>query len=100
MRPGDKWVTKPLLSREGMNVKIWSINHEGIAELVEGVDGDYDESEFVTQQYIEWNPIDGVYPMMGVWMVGDDPVALGIREDDSVITQNNSRFIPHVVKEG
>lgn len=100
MRPGDKWVTKPLLSREGMNVKIWEIDQDGIANLVEGVDGDYDESEFVTQQYIEWNPIDGVYPMMGVWMVGDDPVALGIREDDSVITQNNSRFIPHVVKEG
>lgn len=95
-KPGEKWVTKPLLSREGCNVKIWEIAQDGTAVLVEGVEGDYDESECVFQKYIEWDPIDGVYPMMGVWMVGDDAVALGIREDDGPITQNNSRFIPHV----
>lgn len=96
-RPGEKWVTKPLLSREGQNVKIWQIDDNNLATLVEGVDGDYDEEQCVFQQYIEWDPIDGKYPMMGVWMVGDDAVALGIREDDGPITQNNSRFIPHVV---
>lgn len=94
--PGEKWVTKPLLSREGCNVKIWEIKEDGVAVEIEAVAGEYDETDIVFQKYIEWEPIDGVYPMLGVWMVGDDAVALGIREDDGPITQNNSRFIPHV----
>lgn len=96
MNPGEKWVTKPLLSREGCNVRIWEVQKDGQVVEIDGVDGEYDEEEVVFQKYIEWNPIDGVYPMMGVWMVGDDAVGLGIREDDGPITQNNSRFIPHV----
>lgn len=36
--------------------------------------------------------------MLGVWMVGPEAVGLGIREDDTLITQNNSRFIPHVIE--
>lgn len=93
---GEKWVTKPLLSREGCNVTIWEKMPNGQVEIVHGTDGNYDTDESIYQKYIEWKSIDGCYPMIGVWIVGNDAVAVGIREDDTVITQNNSRFIPHV----
>lgn len=93
---GDKWVTKPLLSREGMNVTFWEQNAEGGMDIIKHTEGEYDEENVVFQKYIEWVDYDGCYPMLGVWMVGEDAVGLGIREDDSTVTQNNSRFIPHV----
>ncbi|APU02393.1 hypothetical protein [Aeromonas phage SW69-9] len=88
-----KWVSKPLLSREGSNVHIFEYGGES-----EFTDGNYAEEPRIVQQYIEWQEFDGCYPMLGVWMVGDDAVGLGIREDDGRITGNNSRFIPHVVE--
>lgn len=88
-----KWVSKPLLSREGCNVHIFEYGGES-----EFTDGNYAEEPRIVQQYIEWKDFDGFYPMLGVWMVGSDAVGLGIREDDSRITGNNSRFIPHVVE--
>ncbi|MGL4523038.1 MAG: glutathionylspermidine synthase family protein [Bacilli bacterium] len=90
-----KWVHKPLLSREGSNILI--IDYNNMTEVASS-QGEYDDGGWVVQKYIEWEPIDGKYPMLGVWMVGEDAVALGIREDDTCITQNNSRFIPHVVE--
>lgn len=90
-----KWVHKPLLSREGSNVTIMD---EASGKALVDIEGPYGDGEFVCQKYIEWVDYDGKYPMMGVWMVGCDAVGLGIREDDQVVTQNNSRFIPHVVK--
>ena len=35
------------------------------------------------------------YPVIGSWIVGDQPAGIGIREDDSPITKNSSRFVPH-----
>lgn len=86
-----EWVKKPLLSREGSNITFIKDGQE-----VGGSDGPYGD-HYVYQQKIEWETVDGKHPMLGVWMVGSDAVGLGIREDDTLITQNNSRFIPHVV---
>lgn len=38
---------------------------------------------------------DGRYPVIGSWIVGDQPAGIGIREDDSPITRNTSHFVPH-----
>jgi glutathionylspermidine synthase len=40
----------------------------------------------------------GRRPVIGVWMAGDQPVGLGVREDDSLITKNLARFVPHVIQ--
>lgn len=88
-----KWVLKPLLSREGCNVRIFEYG-----KSAEETGGNYGDEPRIVQEYIEWVDFDGCYPMLGVWMVGNDAVGLGIREDDSRITGNNSRFIPHVVE--
>jgi glutathionylspermidine synthase len=34
---------------------------------------------------------------MGLWMVGDEAVGLGVREDHSVVTKNLARFVPHLI---
>ncbi|UYD59981.1 hypothetical protein LEHPIFIF_00225 [Aeromonas phage avDM9-HANS] len=88
-----KWVSKPLLSREGCNVHIFEYGGKS-----ESTDGNYGDEPRIVQEYIEWVDYDGCYPMLGVWMVGNDAVGLGIREDDNRITGNNSRFIPHIVE--
>ncbi|WP_162874209.1 glutathionylspermidine synthase family protein, partial [Pseudomonas viridiflava] len=31
------------------------------------------------------------------WVIGDLASGIGIREDDSLITKDSSRFLPHVV---
>ncbi|EKD9324296.1 glutathionylspermidine synthase family protein [Vibrio vulnificus] len=86
-----KYVKKPLLSREGHNIQI--IENK---KVIESVDGDYDTERVVYQQFIEGIRFDNCLPMIGLWMVGNDCVGLGIREDDGLITGNDSRFIPHV----
>ena len=40
---------------------------------------------------------DGNYPVVGAWIVGEDPAGVGIREDNSRVTKNLSRFVPHVI---
>jgi glutathionylspermidine synthase len=35
------------------------------------------------------------HAVIGSWIVGDEPAGMGIREDDSPITRNTSRFVPH-----
>lgn len=37
----------------------------------------------------------GGHALLGAWIVGDEAVGLGIREDDSPVTGNTSRFVPH-----
>ena len=41
--------------------------------------------------------LDGRYPTLGCWVVGDEPAGMGVREDASPITSNLSRFVPHVI---
>lgn len=42
-------------------------------------------------------PQGDAYPVMGVWMVGDEPQGLGIREGEALVTTLEDRFVPHVV---
>ena len=40
-------------------------------------------------------PHDGRYPVLGSWVVNGVACGMGIREDDSLVTRNTSRFVPH-----
>ena len=83
------FVKKPIYSREGANVAI----HAGGATLE--APGDYGAEGFIWQAYQELPRFDGNYTVIGSWVVGDEPAGIGIREDDSPITRNSSRFVPH-----
>jgi glutathionylspermidine synthase len=83
------YVKKPIYSREGANVSITSGGRTVEAP------GEYGEEGFIWQAYHELPRFDGNYTVIGSWIVGEEPAGIGIREDDSPITRNTSRFVPH-----
>ncbi len=86
------YVRKPLLSREGANITIVRDGqHEPETE------GMYGEEGYVFQQLAELPNFDGNYPVIGSWLIDWEPAGLGIRESDGLITDNLSRFVPHVI---
>lgn len=89
---GGNYVEKPMLAREGADVKV--IRDGKVA--VEGVKRGYDNlARSIYQEYLPLPKFDGMTPIIGSWMVGGRPVGMGIREDISEVTGNTSRFIPH-----
>jgi glutathionylspermidine synthase len=86
---GADYVKKPLLSREGANVTIRSRG------TVREQPGGYGGEGFVYQAIAPLPSFEGRYPVIGSWIVGEEPAGIGIREDDSPITKNSSRFLPH-----
>jgi glutathionylspermidine synthase len=85
-------VTKPVFSREGENVAL--IEH---GKVVEEAPGDYAAQPRIVQAYAPLFASDGRYAVLGSWMIGDRAAGLGLREDQSRITRNLSRFVPHVI---
>ena len=83
------YVRKPLLSREGANVTIRSRG------VVREQPGGYGGEGYVYQGIAPLPAFDNRYPVIGAWIVGDQAAGIGIREDDSPITRNSSRFVPH-----
>ncbi|RIH83007.1 putative acid--amine ligase YgiC [Meiothermus luteus] len=86
-------VQKPLFSREGANVSVW----EGGAVRL-ATPGPYGEEGFVYQAYCPPPVFDGYHPVLGAWVVGGAPAGMGLREDQGPITQNASRFAPHIIE--
>jgi len=86
------YVIKPLLSREGANITIVE-NEKEIAVS----EGDYGSEGFIYQELCKLPNFDGNYPVIGSWVVGQQPAGMGIRESDGLITGNLSRFVPHLI---
>lgn len=84
-------VRKPLFSREGANVRI-----SAGGAVVEETAGGYGSEGFVYQAYAPLPAFDGNFPVIGAWVVASQPAGIGIREDDTPITRDTSRFLPHV----
>jgi glutathionylspermidine synthase len=83
------YVRKPMFSREGANITIRKGN-----EVVSS-GGEYGEEGWVYQAYAPLPRFGAAYPVIGSWVIGDMSAGIGIREDDSEITKNTSRFVPH-----
>jgi glutathionylspermidine synthase len=89
-----EYVRKPLLSREGQNV---TLNRRlGVVREV----GAYGAEGWVYQGHAPLPAFEAghgrlSYAVIGSWIVGDSAAGIGIREDDSPITKNTSRFVPH-----
>ena len=87
------YVRKPLLSREGANVTIVE-NDVTIATS----EGEYGEEGYIYQQLKRLPNFEKNYPVVGSWIVGQYPCGIGIREANTLITGNLSRFIPHFIE--
>lgn len=83
------YVQKPFWSREGANVTIVS------GARVMSTEGPYDRGASVFQQYCPLPEFAGWHPVLGSWVVGEEPAGMGIREDRGLIHGNTSRFVPH-----
>lgn len=85
------YVEKPILAREGANVRIVRKDRP-VAESA----GPYAGGAKIYQQLYDLPAFDGRYPMLGAWIVDGEPAGLGIRED-GLITGNLARFVPHII---
>jgi glutathionylspermidine synthase len=85
---GD-FVRKPFLSREGANVSLIRDGHAW------SEDGPYGSEGYIYQAAAPLPMYEGAYTCIGSWVVGDKAAGIGIREDESPITKNTSRFVPH-----
>lgn len=86
------WVRKPYFSREGANIELRTREGEFVAE-----DGPYTDAPFILQEFAPLPRFGDSYTLLGSWVIGDVASGIGIREDDSLITKDTSRFLPHVV---
>jgi glutathionylspermidine synthase len=89
---GNSYVRKPLFSREG-----WDIELVDGGRRAKGREGGYGEEGFVVQALARLPRLDGKYPVIGSWVVGTEAAGLSIREDQSRVTRNLSRFVPHMI---
>jgi glutathionylspermidine synthase len=92
----DRYVRKPLLSREGANVTI-------VDPTVDGgridVEGRYGSEGFVVQQAQLLPKFGDDWAVIGSWVIAGNPAGMGIREDDTPVARNSSRFVPHYIKD-
>ena len=88
-RLGERYVRKPFYSREGANVEIHG------PRGVYAQPGTYGAEGHVYQAYAPLPEFEGNYPVVGSWIVGNEPAGMGIREDSTPVTRNTSRFVPH-----
>jgi len=61
------------------------------------VPGPYGEGPFVRQAFHALPAFGGFHCLIGSWVIGDQPAGIGIREDDSLITRDTARFVPHAI---
>jgi glutathionylspermidine synthase len=87
-----EYARKPLLSREGANVTIHTMK-----EHLES-SGEYGAEGYVFQQLAPIPTFDSKRPVLGSWIIGQEAGGMGIREADSWVTGNTSRFVPHLIR--
>ena len=86
----ERYVRKPQWGREGQNTTVVDRG-----EVLEGNRGEYADNRMVIQAYAPPASYGGRHPVLGSWVVGEEPVGLLIREDAARITANLSVCAPH-----
>ncbi len=92
------WVRKPLFSREGANVDLITMEGEKVSAKGPYADGNYVRQQLhaLPKYRDEYRNAD-TFAMLGSWIVGDSAAGICIREDESLITKDTSRFLPHII---
>ena len=86
------YVKKPIFAREGANV---SIHKDGATLFDAG--GPYGAEGYIYQAYTPMPKFGDSYTLIGSWLVDDQPAGMSIREDRQQVTQDSSRFLPHII---
>jgi glutathionylspermidine synthase len=96
--PGMRsFARKPLLGREGADV---TLVRDGEV-VAQGAAAGYGEEGFVYQALFEFGDrFGGRAPVLGSWVVQGEPAGIGVREGAGPITDDASRFVPHLFRKG
>ena len=86
------YAKKPILSREGSNIELFKNG-----KAIEQTNGEYGEEGFIYQDLFELPDFEGNYPLIGSWIIEQMPAGIGVREANRLITDNKSRFVPHLI---
>ena len=81
-----------LLFAGGANIEIRTDEDQVVRE-----DGPYTDAPYILQAFSPLPRFGDSYTLIGSWVIADVASGIGIREDDSLITKDSSRFLPHVV---
>ncbi|WP_299476127.1 glutathionylspermidine synthase family protein [uncultured Roseibium sp.] len=87
-------VRKPFFSREGANITVRGVEGNELS-----TPGHYGQEGHILQAYQEPPKIGEDYSMIGSWIIGGLASGICIREDRHPVTQDLSRFVPHVILE-
>lgn len=98
IEPG--WVRKPLFSREGANVELVTTQGQRLS-----APGEYGDIATIRQALCPLPSFNrptasgpqNTYTVIGSWVVGDQAAGISLREDNSLITKDSSRFVPHII---
>lgn len=89
---GSKFIKKPIFGREGANITLVADGQDVTTDGAYGAEG-------FAYQALKLPPVfDGMYPVIGSWIVGSESAGIGIRESNLPITRNTSRFVPHLFR--
>jgi glutathionylspermidine synthase len=86
------YVKKPILSREGANIDLVMKNIS-----LQKTEGEYGAEGFIYQELFTLPNFSDHYPVIGSWVIGQEPAGMGIREANTLVTDNKSRFVPHLI---
>ena len=87
------YVRKPTLGREGSGV---AVVRDGIT--VEGTLVGENPHGYVYQKLAPTAAAAGKAAVLGSWLVDGEPAGMGIRESTGLVTNNTSRFVPHLFR--
>ncbi len=85
-----QFVKKPKMSREGANVTLISEGERAQSP------GDYGAEGYIWQAAAPLPDFDGNRPVIGSWVIDGVSGGMGIRESSGPVTDNLSRFVPHL----
>lgn len=87
-----RWIKKPVFSREGANI---SMIENGVETALS--EGPYGDEGFIIQQFHPLPQFSRNHTLIGSWLVDNLPAGISVREDTHVITQDLSRYVPHII---
>lgn len=86
------YVIKPIFAREGANIEIVQNGRQTLR-----TEGPYGDEGVIYQAYHPLPKFGDYYTLIGSWLVDDKPGGISIREDISKVTQDMSRYLPHII---
>ena len=91
----NDFIKKPVFSREGANVSSTNPLDSRNKDYELYADNLYDSTGYIFQKDAQIPLHDGYTPVIGSWVVGNEPCGINIREDIG-FTRNTSAFVSHI----